>query len=62
MAIKTRLDGRSHYNNSFMIVCNKTGDTLAVVEACNKNVELYVNTSKDVHIEKSNGAILRRKE
>ncbi|MBI0275423.1 hypothetical protein I6H07_06185 [Hafnia alvei] len=61
MGIKTRLDGRSSKNNSLAIVDSKTLEVIATIRVSGAEANLELDTAENIHIAKSNGAVLRRK-
>lgn len=62
MSIKTRLDGRSTENFGFFIVDSITGKVLATVEAVDGRANLSIETSDGLHIKKTNGVVIKRKD
>lgn len=60
MSIKTRLDGRSPENYGLAIVDSKSGEVLATVEATDGRANLSIDTSDGLHIQKTNGTVIKR--
>ena len=55
MSLKTRLDGRSEENASFMVK-DSQGNVLAEVKLIDKSGSTFeISTRSDLHIEKPNG-------
>ena len=61
MSVVIRIDSRSENNHSFH-VCDADGNILAVIKALTPSSQFEITTRFDMHVEKENGAVLKRKQ
>ena len=60
MGMKTRLDQRSEGNNRLSLVDSETGKVIAIITAVSSKVEIEIETTPNLYIEKPNGFSSKR--